>query len=139
MYFSIKTKPKVCFASVAIIEINLYLIWVVLKIICKLSHCKGQLRSGLWKEFKIIAIDFTTHSGCAIGLWLVYVEQKVSSIQAFTLLLVPDVVPRSDGGGITAIALYDYEAADDDELSFDPNDIICDIEKVAHCMWLRCL
>merc|ERR1740129_2587586 len=28
------------------------------------------------------------------------------------------------GGGICAIALYDYQAMADDEISFDPNDII---------------
>jgi hypothetical protein len=30
----------------------------------------------------------------------------------------------------SAIALYDYQAADDDEISFDPNDIITDIVQV---------
>lgn len=47
---------------------------------------------------------------------------------------MPDVVPQSDGtqsGGITAIAIYDYQAGDDDELSFDPDDVIVDIEKVS--------
>ena len=32
--------------------------------------------------------------------------------------------------GVTAIALYDYQAAADDEISFDPNDIITNIEMV---------
>lgn len=31
---------------------------------------------------------------------------------------------------ISAVALYDYQAADDDEISFDPNDIITDIVQV---------
>ena len=31
---------------------------------------------------------------------------------------------------MTAIALYDYQAAADDEISFDPNDIITNIEMV---------
>ena len=35
------------------------------------------------------------------------------------------------GGGITAIALYDYQAQADDEISFDPNDIISNIEMVS--------
>ena len=47
---------------------------------------------------------------------------------------MPDVVPQNTGGaggeGIRAVAIYDYQAADDDELSFDPDDIIYDIEKV---------
>ena len=34
-------------------------------------------------------------------------------------------------GGITAIALYDYQAQADDEISFDPNDIISNIEMVS--------
>lgn len=32
--------------------------------------------------------------------------------------------------GITAIAMYDYQAAADDEISFDPDDLITHIEKV---------
>lgn len=32
--------------------------------------------------------------------------------------------------GVTAVALYDYQAADEDEISFDPNDIITNIEQV---------
>lgn len=32
--------------------------------------------------------------------------------------------------GISAIALYDYQAAADDEISFDPDDVITHIEKV---------
>ena len=38
------------------------------------------------------------------------------------------------GGGITAIALYDYQAQADDEISFDPNDIISNIEMVSKCV-----
>lgn len=32
--------------------------------------------------------------------------------------------------GVSAVALYDYQAAADDEISFDPDDIITHIEKV---------
>lgn len=32
--------------------------------------------------------------------------------------------------GVSAIALYDYQAAADDEISFDPDDVITHIEKV---------
>lgn len=39
-------------------------------------------------------------------------------------------MPRNTGQGITACAIYDYAATDDDELSFDPGDVIYDIEKV---------
>ena len=36
-----------------------------------------------------------------------------------------------EDNGVTAIALYDYQAAADDEISFDPNDIITNIEMVS--------
>lgn len=32
--------------------------------------------------------------------------------------------------GVSAVALYDYQAAADDEISFDPDDVITHIEKV---------
>ncbi|VDK63825.1 unnamed protein product [Gongylonema pulchrum] len=31
--------------------------------------------------------------------------------------------------GITAVAIYDYQKQDDDEISFDPDDIITNIDK----------
>ncbi|CAH1968015.1 unnamed protein product [Acanthoscelides obtectus] len=37
--------------------------------------------------------------------------------------------------GITAIALYDYQAAADDEISFDPDDIITHIDKIDAGWW----
>uniref|UniRef100_A0A8C9ER26 Cortactin n=1 Tax=Pavo cristatus TaxID=9049 RepID=A0A8C9ER26_PAVCR len=37
--------------------------------------------------------------------------------------------------GITAIALYDYQAAGDDEISFDPDDIITNIEMIDDGWW----
>ncbi|XP_042566055.1 src substrate protein p85-like isoform X2 [Clupea harengus] len=37
--------------------------------------------------------------------------------------------------GTTAIALYDYQGQDDDELSFDPDDIITNIEMVDESWW----
>lgn len=33
--------------------------------------------------------------------------------------------------GVSAVALYDYQAAADDEISFDPDDVITHIEKVS--------
>lgn len=33
--------------------------------------------------------------------------------------------------GVTAVALYDYQAAADDEISFDPEDIITHVEMVS--------
>jgi len=37
--------------------------------------------------------------------------------------------------GLKAIALYDYQAADSDEISFDPDDIITDIEQLDEGWW----
>ncbi|XP_041935548.1 hematopoietic lineage cell-specific protein isoform X1 [Alosa sapidissima] len=37
--------------------------------------------------------------------------------------------------GTTAVALYDYEGQDDDEISFDPDDIITNIEMVDESWW----
>lgn len=43
---------------------------------------------------------------------------------------------KSNGSGkLTAIALYDYQAADSDEISFDPNDVITDIVQVDEGWW----
>nr|KAG5706854.1 hypothetical protein BaRGS_004189 [Batillaria attramentaria] len=43
-----------------------------------------------------------------------------------------------DQGSLTAVALYDYQAADEDELTFDPDDIITDIE-MSNCLSLSSL
>ena len=32
--------------------------------------------------------------------------------------------------GLTAVAIYDYQKNDDDEISFEPDDIITNIEQV---------
>ncbi|CAH0553266.1 unnamed protein product [Brassicogethes aeneus] len=37
--------------------------------------------------------------------------------------------------GLTAVALYDYQAAADDEVSFDPDDIITHIEQIDEGWW----
>ncbi|CAN7994888.1 unnamed protein product [Ixodes hexagonus] len=43
--------------------------------------------------------------------------------------------PASEGKKISAVALYDYQAADYDEISFDPDDIITDIETIDEGWW----
>merc|ERR1719419_1721769 len=43
---------------------------------------------------------------------------------------------KKSGAGITAIALYDYQAMAEDEISFDPNDIISNIEMVDEGWWI---
>lgn len=42
---------------------------------------------------------------------------------------------NNKGSGLTAIALYDYQATDLDEISFDPNDLITDIVKIDDGWW----
>lgn len=39
------------------------------------------------------------------------------------------------GGQQCAVALYDYQAADDDELTFDPGDVITDLEFIDEGWW----
>lgn len=43
--------------------------------------------------------------------------------------------PEQQGKGMSAVALYDYQAADFDEISFDPDDIITDIETIDEGWW----
>ncbi|XP_054716161.1 src substrate protein p85-like isoform X2 [Uloborus diversus] len=40
-----------------------------------------------------------------------------------------------EGSGLSAVALYDYQAADSDEISFDPDDIIINIEMIDEGWW----
>jgi len=42
---------------------------------------------------------------------------------------------ESTVSSITAVALYDYQAADGTEITFDPGDVITDIEKVDAGWW----
>lgn len=41
-----------------------------------------------------------------------------------------EIVLNPDDPGVTAIALYDYQAAAEDEISFDPDDVITHIDMV---------
>merc|ERR1712025_180885 len=43
---------------------------------------------------------------------------------------------KKTGAGITAIALYDYQAMAEDEISFVPNDVISNIEMVDEGWWI---
>ena len=45
----------------------------------------------------------------------------------------PDPAPAS--GSLTAVALYDYQADDDDELTFDPGEVITEIEQIDPGWW----
>eukprot|EP00095_Tigriopus_kingsejongensis_P006684 maker-scaffold25_size650667-snap-gene-0.21 protein:Tk06684 transcript:maker-scaffold25_size650667-snap-gene-0.21-mRNA-1 annotation:"drebrin-like protein" len=54
---------------------------------------------------------------------------------------LPEVAPPSDESqdlGTCAVALYDYQAADDTEISFDPNEVITNIEKIDPGWWQGC-
>ena len=53
-------------------------------------------------------------------------EQEMAAAAAAT---VPVTSPTDEG--LCAVALYDYQAAAEDEISFDPNDIISNIEMVS--------
>ena len=54
-------------------------------------------------------------------------EQEMAAAAAAT---VPVTSPTDEG--LCAVALYDYQAAAEDEISFDPNDIISNIEMVSY-------
>ncbi|KAF1603576.1 UNVERIFIED_CONTAM: Src substrate cortactin, partial [Eudyptes robustus] len=43
--------------------------------------------------------------------------------------------PTLPSGGLIAVALYDYEKQDDDEIGFDMNDIITDVEQIDAGWW----
>merc|ERR1711894_217069 len=49
--------------------------------------------------------------------------------------LPPEEEEEGKAGGISAIALYDYQAMAEDEISFDPNDIITNIEMIEEGWW----
>merc|ERR1712226_1457842 len=62
-------------------------------------------------------------------------EPEVPS-QRYDLPPEEDFDDNFENTGVTAIALYDYQAAADDEISFDPNDIITNIEMVDDNWWI---
>uniref|UniRef100_A0A0A9ZDF6 Src substrate cortactin n=1 Tax=Lygus hesperus TaxID=30085 RepID=A0A0A9ZDF6_LYGHE len=49
--------------------------------------------------------------------------------------LSSDASPEEEDTGYTAIALYDYQAAAEDEISFDPDDIITNIDMIDEGWW----
>ncbi|BES94040.1 Cortactin [Nesidiocoris tenuis] len=49
--------------------------------------------------------------------------------------ILNDALPEGDDTGYTAIALYDYQAAAEDEISFDPDDIITNIDMIDEGWW----
>ena len=59
-------------------------------------------------------------------------EQLARAVQFLFFFLAPAApAPTSASDqGITAVAVFDYQAGDDDEISFNPNDVITRIEMV---------
>uniref|UniRef100_A0A023F7R2 Putative src substrate cortactin n=1 Tax=Triatoma infestans TaxID=30076 RepID=A0A023F7R2_TRIIF len=53
-------------------------------------------------------------------------------------IVIDDTSPEEDDTGYTAIALYDYQAAADDEISFDPDDVITNIDMIDEGWWRGC-
>ncbi|KAL6741089.1 hypothetical protein Aduo_014379 [Ancylostoma duodenale] len=43
--------------------------------------------------------------------------------------------PLDSSQGLTAVAIYDYQKNDDDEISFEPDDIITNIEQIDAGWW----
>merc|ERR1712037_486051 len=62
--------------------------------------------------------------------------QEQASNDKYDLPPEEDEEEQGKSGGISAIALYDYQAMADDEISFDPNDIITNIEMVDEGWWI---
>lgn len=48
---------------------------------------------------------------------------------------IPPSTGNADGSQSYAIALYDYQAGDDDEISFDPDDVITNLEFIDEGWW----
>ena len=61
------------------------------------------------------------------------------SVICFYYNFQEDFDDNFENTGVTALALYDYQAAADDEISFDPNDIITNIEMVSVSIKSNCL
>jgi cortactin len=54
-------------------------------------------------------------------------EEEIGYVQENSNL---ETVAEETGSGLIAVALYDYQAAAEDELSFDPDEVIANIEMV---------
>lgn len=74
---------------------------------------------------KTVSPDTVNHSAADDN-----VTSKVAVEEENIYQNTPDLADCIDDTGIRAVALYDYEAAADDEISFDPDDLITHIEQV---------
>lgn len=72
----------------------------------------------------------TSHS--ASGQAQAAEEEQVAYVTALVGNEQHDLTEYIEDTGLKAIALYDYEATADDEISFDPNEIITHIEQIGN-------
>lgn len=79
----------------------------------------------------------TSHS--ASGQTQASEEEQLAYVTALVGDEQHDLTEYIEDTGLKAIALYDYEATADDEISFDPNDIITHIEQIGNCSLLYTL
>ncbi|KAI6196253.1 hypothetical protein M3Y94_01086200 [Aphelenchoides besseyi] len=63
------------------------------------------------------------------------IQEPLASIPAYDEPPIPAAVEHNDNAGLTAIAVYDYQANDDDEISFDVGDRVTDIEQIDPGWW----
>ncbi|XP_052773189.1 drebrin-like protein isoform X2 [Mya arenaria] len=66
--------------------------------------------------------------------WGEEVEQDIQAVQAPD---VPNPEPAApEGKGLCCIALYDYQASDDTEVTFDPDDVLTHVEQIDEGWWI---
>uniref|UniRef100_A0AAQ5ZD44 SH3 domain-containing protein n=1 Tax=Amphiprion ocellaris TaxID=80972 RepID=A0AAQ5ZD44_AMPOC len=88
-------------------------------------------------------VEDVTSDAAENGEQLYEPEPQSQYTQEEELYQTPDDNAAADGQryeygedlGVTAVALYDYQAAGDDEISFDPDDIITNIEMIDEGWW----
>ncbi|XP_071089461.1 drebrin-like protein B isoform X2 [Haliotis cracherodii] len=78
--------------------------------------------------------DFSASSGQVISQQAVGIGSHVMEEDDVEYDTAGNIQAGGDQG-LTAIALYDYQAADDSEITFDPDDIITNIEQIDDGWW----
>lgn len=90
-------------------------------------------QSPLAKEIETIQHEFEVTSAAEKLM-----QKEIEQVRHITeQQLLDEVIYQefSDGPGLQARALYDYQAADDTEITFDPGDIITNIDQVDEGWW----
>ncbi|XP_037031899.1 drebrin-like protein [Bradysia coprophila] len=64
-------------------------------------------------------------------------QQNVSELNQSDIVTEEDIIYQDvmSDGGLKARALYDYQAADDSEITFDPGDVITHIDQIDEGWW----